>query len=362
MNERIVDSHCGLIIAFFATSVGTLELVMPLPIYYENDADLGVLRGSPVAILGYGRQGRAHALNLRDSGVSVVVGQRTGGPNYQLAIEDGFGPVAIRDAVAGATLLIFALPDERMGEIYEAEIAAHLRAGQTLGFVHGFAIRFGLIRPPADVDVVMIAPKGPGTLVRDAFVRGGGLTCVLAVHQDISGRAKDIALAWGRGVGGGRGGMIETTFAAECEADLFGEQAVLCGGAMELMKAAFDVLVEAGYPEEIAHFECMHELKQITDMQYADGLAAMRSRISGTACYGGLTRGPRLIDERVKREMRAMLAEIRDGSFAREWIEECRAGRGRLDELKAAEATHGSEAAGEAVRRLASQAMSGRRE
>lgn len=330
---------------------------MALPVYYDNDADPAALAGSAIAVLGYGSQGRSHALNLRDSGHRVIVAQRPGGPNHQLAVDDGFQPISIADATGQAELLIFSLPDERMGDIFVKEIAPHLRTSQCLGFIHGFAVHFGLVVPPKDVDVIMIAPKGPGPLVRDAFERGGGLTCILAVDQNATGRAKEIALAWGLGVGGGKGGMIETSFAAECEADLFGEQAVLCGGVIELMKAAYDVLIEAGFPEEVAYFECMHELKQITDMQYAAGLAVMRGRISGTACYGGLTRGPRLVDERVRGELRAMLREIQSGAFAREWIEECRAGKAKLDRLKAAEASHASEAAGKAVRALAAKAI-----
>ncbi len=330
---------------------------MALPVYYEKDADPAALAGKTITVLGYGSQGRAHALNLRDSGHHVIVAQRPGGPNHTLAIKDGFQPVAIADATSQADLLIFALPDERMGDIFDEDVRPHLRAGRSLGFIHGFAVHFGFVDAPKHADVIMIAPKGPGPLVRDAFEHGGGLTCVLAVHQNATGRAKEIALAWGLGVGGGKGGMIETTFAAECEADLFGEQAVLCGGVIELMKAAFDVLIEAGFPEEVAYFECMHELKQITDMQYAAGLAVMRGRISGTACYGGLTRGPRLVDERVRGELRTMLREIQSGAFAREWIDECRAGKTRLDRLKAAEASHASEAAGKAVRSLASQAI-----
>lgn len=330
---------------------------MSLTTYYESDAHPAVLHGKTIAVLGYGSQGHAHALNLRDSGHHVIVAQRAGGANHARAVADGFEPCPISDAVARADLLIFALPDERAGDVFAAEVEPHLRAGQTLGFIHGFAIRFGLIKPPPDLDVIMIAPKGPGVLVRSAFIRGGGLTCILAVHQDATGRAREQALAWGAGVGGGRGGMIQATFAAECEADLFGEQVVLCGGVIELMKAAFETLVDAGFAPELAYFECMHELKQITDLQYAGGLATMRSRISGTACYGGLTRGPRLLKPDIREEMKAMLGEIQSGAFAREWIAECRSGLGRLTELKAAEARHASEQAGRTVRELAQQAV-----
>jgi len=317
---------------------------MLLSVYYAADADSAVLAGKTIAVIGYGNQGRAHALNLRDSGVNVVVGQRTGGRNYVQAKTDGFAPVSAGDATAQADLVILALPDESMAQVYSTEIAPGLNRGAALGFIHGFNIRFNRITPPADANVIMIAPKGPGALVRDAFIRGGGLTCILAVHQDVDGRAKPLALAWGNAIGGGRGGMIEATFAAECESDLFGEQAVLCGGMIELMKAAFDTLVEAGYPAELAYIECVHEAKQIVDLQYAAGLAAMRAKISATAAYGGLTRGPMLIDERVREKMRAMLNEIRNGTFAREWVAESEK-KERLHRLMVEEAAHPCELA-----------------
>lgn len=326
-------------------------------IHYELDADPAALRGKTIAVLGFGSQGHAHALNLRDSGHRVIVAQRPGGPSHAAAVEAGFQPASIGEAAGQADLLIFALPDERMGVIYRSEVAAHLRPGQALGFIHGFAVRYGAVQPPRDVDVVMIAPKGPGPLVRDAFVRGGGLAAIMAVHQDATGRARQTALAWGAGIGAGRGGMIEASFAHECESDLFGEQAVLCGGVIELMKAAFDVLVEAGYPAELAYIECVHEVKQIVDMQYAGGLAAMRARISNTASYGGLTRGPRLVTPETRREMRAILEEIRDGRFADEWTAVCQLGGTRLSELEAAEAAHPMEAAGRRVREVVARAI-----
>lgn len=327
-------------------------------VYYENDSEPDLLRSRTIAVLGYGSQGRAHALNLRDSDHQVIVAQRTGGPNHDRAVEDGFDPLSLAEATQRADLLIFGLPDESAGDIYKDHIADKLRSGQALGFVHGFAVCFGGIVPPADVDVIMIAPKGPGTLVRDAFVRGGGLTCMMAVRQDATGSARQLAMAWGAGIGGGKGGIIETTFEAECEADLFGEQTVLCGGVIELMKAAYEILTGAGYPEEVAYFECVHEVKQVVDLQYAGGLSAMRQRISNTASYGGLTRGPRLVTEQTREQMRAILKEIRSGTFAKEWLAECRSGKARLTALEAAEARHPSEAAGAAVREIAKRAMS----
>lgn len=329
---------------------------MPLTLYYEADADLSHLRTKTVAVLGYGNQGRAHALNLRDAGCRVIVAQRPSGPGHDAAVRDGFEPLGLEQAAAGADLLIFALPDEVMGDVYASAVAQQLRAGQTLGFIHGFAIRFGLIVPPPDVDVIMVAPKGPGALVRQACERGGGLACLVAVQQDASGEALRTALAWGAGIGGGRGGMIETTFAAECESDLFGEQTVLCGGVIELMKAAFDVLVSAGYPEELAYFECIHEVKQIVDLQYAAGIAAMRKRISATAAYGGLLAGQRIVTDEVRREMRTILDEIRSGRFAQRWIEENRAGKPEFKKLLAEEAAHRSEEAGRRVRDITSRA------
>ncbi|MCB9858007.1 MAG: ketol-acid reductoisomerase [Phycisphaerales bacterium] len=323
---------------------------------YENDADLGLLKRLRFAVIGYGNQGHAHALNLRDAGASVLVGQRHGA-SFDRAVADGFEPVSAEKAIEQSDVVILGLPDEDIGRIYRDEIASRLRPGQALGFVHGFAVRFGLVIAPTDVDVVMVAPKGPGTLVRSAFQRGGGLTCIVAVGQDATGRARDVALAWGAGVGGGKGGMIEATFAQECESDLFGEQAVLCGGVQELMKIAFELLVEAGVPEELAYFECIHEVKQVVDLQYTEGLAGMRARISNTASYGGLTRGPRLVDASVRVRMREILVEVQNGSFAKEWIAECESGKKRLAALEAAEAVHPSEPAGRAVRALAAGAI-----
>lgn len=348
-------------------------------ILYNQDIDPSALAGRRIAVLGYGSQGEAHARNLRDSGYDVLVAQRPGGKRHGLAVEHGFKPVSITDAARAADLLIFALPDDVMGEVYAMEIAPHLRPGQALGFIHGFAIRFETIKPPADVDVIMVAPKGPGPLVRDVFTRGGGLAAIVAVHQDATGDARRIALAWAGGIGSGRSGLIEATFAQECEADLFGEQAVLCGGAIELMKAAFEVLVERGFPPELAYFECIHELKQIVDMQYAGGLERVRAKISRTAAYGGLVNGQRLVTPGVRAAMRTILDEIQSGDFARRWLAASRAERAAktgasrthptnagdqssglrntgllLPGLLAAESQHPSEAAGRKVRAIVS--------
>ncbi len=312
-------------------------------ILYEKDIDPSALAGRRIAVLGYGSQGEAHARNLRDSGHEVIVAQRPNSVRHALAVQHGFTPVTIAEATRAAELLIFALPDDVMGEVYATDIAPHLRPGQALGFIHGFAIRFGTITPSAEVDVIMVALKGSGSFVRDVFTRGGGLAAIVAVHQDATGDARRIALGWAGGIGSGRAGLIEATFAQECEADLFGEQAVLCGGAIELMKAAFETLVERGFPPELAYFECIHELKQIVDMQYAGGLERVRAKISRTAAWGGLTNGPRLVTDEVRAAMRAMLDEIQSGAFARRWLAASRAERaGRPLELRNVDSTGAS--------------------
>jgi ketol-acid reductoisomerase len=330
---------------------------MSVTLYTQEDVEPDRLNGRKIAVLGYGSQGHAHALNLRDAGHDVIVAQREGGPNHGRAMNDGFRPVPVSKAAQEADILICALPDERMGQIYDDELEPNMRPGQTLGFVHGFSIRFQQIKPPESVDVILVAPKGPGQLLRERFRLGGGLTCLVGVHQDASGHALQTALAWACAVGGGRGGMIETTFAAECESDLFGEQAVLCGGVVELVKTAFDILVEAGHPAEVAYFECVHELKQITDLIYDKGLAAMRQQISNTAAYGGLTRGPCVIGENVRREMKAIFEQIRSGVFANEWILECKRGMPKLKALSNTEAAHPAETAGRLVIQLASKGL-----
>ncbi len=316
-----------------------------MKVYRDGDADLADLGDAPVAVLGYGNQGRAHALNLRDAGASVIVGQREPGAGFERARRGGFQPVPLHEAVQRGGLVVLALPDDAMPEIYRRSVARHLRRGQTLGFIHGFNIHFGFIAPPADVDVVMVAPKGPGDLLRDRYAAGGGLAALIAVEQDASGRARRTALAWARGIGCTRVGAIETSFARETVTDLFGEQTVLCGGVVELMKAAFDTLVDAGYPAELAYFECVHEVKQVVDLIYAGGLAEMRRRISSTARYGGLVRGPEMVPGAVRQRMRAALEDISSGEFARRFVADREAGGPELRRLADAEAAHAMEAA-----------------
>ncbi|MBL7107604.1 MAG: ketol-acid reductoisomerase [Phycisphaerae bacterium] len=299
---------------------------MALQIYYENDAPIDALKGKKVAVIGYGSQGHAHSQNLRDSGIEVVVAELEGTDNYKLAQEHGFVPSDIKTAMDGATLIIVTLPDEVQAKVYESQIAPNLAAGQTLGFCHGFNIHFKYIVPPKDVNVVMIAPKGPGHLVRSEYVKGGGVPNLIAVEQDATGDAKAIALAWANGIGGARAGIIETTYKEETETDLFGEQAVLCGGLSALIKAGFETLVEAGYQPEIAYFECMHEVKLIVDLMYQGGINYMRYSVSNTAEYGDLTRGPRVVTDQTKAEMKKILGEITSGAFAKEWVDEYKNG------------------------------------
>jgi ketol-acid reductoisomerase len=324
----------------------------PLKMVYENDAPLEPLAGKTVAILGFGSQGHAHAQNLRDSGVKVIVANRKESPNGKLAIQHGFEPMSVEEAVKSADLIVLTLPDEVQPGVYAKSIAPHLKAGKALGATHGFNIHFKTIVPPREVDVLMVAPKGPGHLVRSEFERGGGVPCLLAVHQNASGKARDIGLAWARGIGGARSGVIETTFKDECETDLFGEQAVLCGGLSALIKAGFETLTEAGYPPEMAYFECVHEVKLIVDLIYQGGLDYMRYSISNTAEYGDLTRGPRVISPAVKAEMKKILAEITSGQFAKEWRAEFEGGMKNFKRLYEADNNHPVEVIGRKLRKM----------
>ena len=323
-------------------------------IYYEKDADLSVLKDRTVAVLGYGAQGRAQALNLRDSGLSVMVSELPGTPNHALAVEAGFKPVSLAEACRKADWMQVLLPDELQAGLYRTDIAPHLKKGDVLGFSHGFNIHFGQVVPPAEVDVVMVAPKGPGTLLRDQYTAGQGVPCLLAVEQDASGKARALGLAYAAAIGGAKAGVIDTTFAEETETDLFGEQCVLCGGVTELVKAGFDTLVEAGYQPEIAYFECLHELKLIVDLIYRGGIAFMRSAVSNTAKYGDLTRGRRIITQETRAEMRRILAEVVSGQFAREWILENLSGRPLFRARLRQEAEHPIEQVGRELRSLMS--------
>jgi ketol-acid reductoisomerase len=303
-------------------------------VYYDADADRARLRDRVFAIIGYGSQGHAHALNLRDSGARVIVGLRPGGASWQRATAEGLDVRPVADAARAADVVMMLVPDQEQRGVYEAAIAPALGAGKTLMFAHGFNVHFGEIAPPAAVDVSMIAPKSPGHLVRSEYEAGRGVPALVAVHQDTSGNALPNALAYAAGIGCARAGVIGTTFAEETETDLFGEQAVLCGGVTALVQAGFETLTEAGYAPEMAYFECLHELKLIVDLIYRGGLGFMRHSISNTAEYGDLTRGSRVISPAVREEMRRLLADIRSGAFAREWIAECRAGAPRFAELR----------------------------
>jgi len=299
--------------------------------YHEDSADLALIRSKKVAIIGYGSQGHAHALNLKDSGVQVRVGLPQDSQSRAKAQAQGLTVTSVADAAAWADVIMVLTPDTTQPETYKREIAPHLSAGKTLMFAHGFNIRFKTISPPSNIDVSMIAPKAPGHRVREVFVEGGGTPALLAIHQDASGKAKQLALSYAKGIGATRAGVIETTFAEETETDLFGEQTVLCGGVSALVKAGFETLVEAGYQPEIAYFECLHELKLIVDLMYRGGLNYMRYSVSDTAEYGDYTGGPRIISEETRQTMRQMLKEVQDGSFARKWIAENETGREWFD-------------------------------
>jgi ketol-acid reductoisomerase len=323
-------------------------------VFYDDDAELSVVQRRTVAVIGYGSQGHAHALSLRDSGVDVRVGLREDSRSRPKAQEQGLPVVTPAQAAAEADLIMMLAPDTAQRHIYAADIAPNLNDGDALFFGHGFNIRYGLIKPPSNVDVAMVAPKGPGHLVRRQFVDGKGVPCLVAVEQDASGAAQQLALSYAKAIGGTRAGVIKTTFTEETETDLFGEQAVLCGGTTALVQAGFEVLTEAGYQPEVAYFECLHELKLIVDLMYEGGIARMRYSVSDTAEYGDLTRGPRIITPAVKDEMRKLLADIQDGTFAREWVAEDDAGRPNFTKLAAEGEKHPIEEVGARLRALMS--------
>ncbi len=321
-------------------------------IYYDKDADLNLLKGKKVAIVGYGIQGRGQGLNLRDSGIDVLISQRPGGKNYDLAVEDGFKPVSAKDAAEQADIIQILTQDHLQAEIYEKDIAPALKPGKSLLFSHGFNIHFGYIKPPKTVDVFMVAPKGPGSLVRTQYLEGGGVPCLVAIHQDVSKQALKLGLAYAKAIGGTRAGVIETNFKEETETDLFGEQSVLCGGLSELIRAGFDTLVAAGYAPEMAYFECLHEVKLITDAVFASGISGMHRRVSDTAEYGDYTRGKRIITAETRKEMKKILTEIQTGAFAKEWMDENKKGRPNYNKMREECDNHQVEKVGANLRKM----------
>jgi ketol-acid reductoisomerase len=328
-------------------------------VYYDRDADLAVLEAKKIAILGYGSQGHAHALNLSDSGMNVRVADRKGSKSWEQAKNDGLELGTVTEVSQWADVIMMLLPDQYQKEVYDSQVAPHLKSGDTLAFAHGFNIHFKQIVPPAEMNVMMIAPKGPGHLVRRTFQDGKGVPCLFAVHQDPSGTTKNLALAWTRGIGGTRAGAIETTFKDETETDLFGEQAVLCGGSAELIKAGFETLVEAGYPPELAYFECLHEMKLIVDLYYEGGLSLMNYSVSDTAEYGGMTRGSRIITDQTRAEMKRILKDVQNGEFAKEWIKESAEGQPEMTKLRADTQAHDIEKVGARLREMMSWLSAG---
>lgn len=319
-------------------------------IYYDDNADPSIISGKTVAVIGFGSQGHAHSLNLHDSGVNVIVGLREGSSNRQMAEESGVTVMTPAEAAAQADVVMMLVPDQHMGRIYREDIEPNLAPGNALFFAHGFNIHFDVIAAPEGIDVVMVAPKGPGHLVRRTYTEGSGVPCLLAVHQDATGNAHDLGLSYAWGIGGTRAGVLMTTFEEETETDLFGEQVILCGGVSEMVKAAFETLVDAGYQPESAYFETLHELKLIVDLMYEGGLSWMRYSISDTAEYGDYTRGPRIVTDETRAEMRRALDEIRSGQFAREWLAESESGAGKFLERRAAEQNHQIERVGAQLR------------
>ncbi len=321
-------------------------------IYYEKDADISHLKGKTIAIVGYGSQGHAHACNLKDSGQKVVVGLREGSSSWGRAEDAGLDVTTVREAAAAAHIVMMLTPDELSGDIYRNDVAPGMEAGNALAFAHGFNIHYGQVVPPKDIDVFMVAPKAPGHLVRRIYTEGGGVPMLLAIEQDSTGNAKQLALAYAKAIGGTRAGVIETTYKEETETDLFGEQVVLCGGLTALILASYEILVEAGYQPEVAYFECLHEVKLIVDLIYEGGIANMRYSISNTAQYGDMTRGPRLINEESRRIMKEFLSDVQDGTFAREWVLENRAGRPVFDKLAKMASEHPIEKVGADLRAM----------
>tara|TARA_Y100000588_G_scaffold60785_1_gene59939 strand:- start:631 stop:1623 length:993 start_codon:yes stop_codon:yes gene_type:complete len=325
-----------------------------MQMYYDNDANLDLLSDKTVAVIGYGSQGHAHALNLKESGVKVVVGLREGSSSRENAERDGLEVATVAEASRQGDIVMILINDEIQGRVFEADIKPNLEGGNALAFAHGFNIHFGQVVPPAEVDVFMVAPKGPGHLVRRVYEQGGGVPALLAIYQDASGRAHEVGLAYAKGIGAGRAGIIETTFREETETDLFGEQVVLCGGMTELIRAGFDTLVEAGYQPEVAYFECLHEVKLIVDLIYEGGIANMRSSISDTAEFGDLTRGRRVITEESRQIMKGILADIQNGQFAKEWMAENQVGRPVYNAIKRRDSEHLIEQVGAKLRGMMS--------
>ena len=325
---------------------------MAAKLYYDGDCDVSIIKNRKVAIIGYGSQGHAHALNLKESGVPVVVGLREGSSSAAKAEAAGLTVKSISEAAKWADVIMLTMPDTEQKATYDADIKRYMKAGKALAFAHGFNIRFKRIRPPKGVDIIMIAPKGPGHLVRRTYTEGGGVPCLIAVEQDATGNAKSVALSYASAIGGGRAGIIETTFSEETETDLLGEQVVLCGGLTSLVQAGFETLVEAGYQPEMAYFECLHEVKLIVDLMYEEGIAGMRYSISDTAEYGDVTRGPRIVTPATKKMMQKILKEIQSGKFAKEWIAESESGRNNFNALRKAGADHQIESVGKNLRSM----------
>ena len=319
-------------------------------VYYDKDANMEGLKDKTIAIVGFGNQGTAQGQNLKDSGLTVIIAEVEGSPNWHAAKEKGFEVMEAAAAAKAGDVIQILIPDELQASVYKESIRKYMKAGKTLMFSHGFNIHFKAIKPPKDVDVVMVAPKGPGSMVRQTYTEGAGVPCLIAIHQDASGKAKETALAYASAIGGGRAGVFETTFKEEVETDLFGEQAVLCGGCTSLVKAGFETLVEAGYQPEMAYFECCHELKLIVDLIYKKGIAGMRKDISNTAEYGDLTVGPKIVDARAKKSMKKALKRIQSGAFAREWIKENKNGCANFKALREKDLNHGIEKVGSELR------------